>query len=46
VLTILALLVGIAAGIVIQARRAAKATGTSIREQIQLNGGPPPVRPK
>ena len=39
-------LLGSAAGIALQAWRTARATGTTLREQIKLNGGPPPVKPK
>ncbi len=39
-------LIGVAAGLLVQAWRTARNTGTTVREQIKLNGGPPPVRPK
>lgn len=46
-LTALALIAGVAAGIVGQAWRTARNTGTSTREQIQRGGGPgKPVVPK
>jgi len=37
---------GVAVGVLIQAARSAKATGTSVREQIQRGGGPDPRLPK
>lgn len=37
-------LLGAAAGVALQAWRTARSTGTTVREQIKLNGGPPPVR--
>lgn len=40
----LALLAGIVVGMLLQAWRTARSTGTTVREQIKLNGGPPPVR--
>lgn len=43
-LTALALIAGVAVGMLIQAWRTARKTSTTVREQIMLNGGPPPVR--